>query len=120
MMSVKGVIKMSAVDQYMKDFDDPNDQQLIIKMDKIISEALPKASSRISYGLIGYFQPKQICFFGISKDHIGFYPTNKPIEHFQSEIKPYLHGKPTLWFKQDPNESPIGLVQEIAKWNLEN
>lgn len=111
---------MEALQEYLKNFNDPNDKLLINKMNEIITEVLPDAECRISYGLLGYYQPKQVCFFGINKNHVGFYPTYKPIEHFKNEIAPYLHGKTTLHFKKDVNEIPVELVQNIAKWNLNN
>jgi uncharacterized protein YdhG (YjbR/CyaY superfamily) len=111
---------MTALDNYIGTLNNNDDKALARKMDEIISEALPEAEKRISYELMGYFQPKQVCFFGIMKDHIGFYPTNKPIEEFRDQIQPYLHGKTTLYFKKDAKEIPVELVQNIAKWNLNN
>ncbi|WP_300559773.1 iron chaperone [Companilactobacillus sp.] len=111
---------MAALDDYLATLTNDNDKLLATKMNEIITEALPDAEIRISYGLLGYFQPKQVCFFGINKNHIGFYPTNKPIEQFQTEITPYLHGKTTLHFKKSVSDIPVDLVQNIAKWNLNN
>jgi len=111
---------MDAIQTYLQTLDSEKDKQLTLKMHEIISEVLPDAQVKISYGLVGYFQPKQVCFFGINKQHIGFYPTDKPIKHFQNEIAPFLSGKTTLRFKKDKNEIPVQLVQKIALWNLNN
>ncbi|ALB30053.1 iron chaperone [Companilactobacillus heilongjiangensis] len=108
------------MDEYLQTHDDPKDQALTRKMYQIISEVLPDAEVRLSYGLVGFYQPKQICFFGINKQHIGFYPTDKPIEHFKEEIAPYLSGKTTLKFPKDEAAIPAELIQKIAVWNLEN
>jgi len=108
------------MDEYLQTLNDPKDQALVKKMHQIISEVLPDAEVRLSYGLVGYFQPKQICFFGINKQTIGFYPTNKPIDHFKEEIAPYLSGKTTLKFPKDESAIPVELIQRIATWNLEN
>lgn len=108
------------MDEYLQTHDDPKDQALVKKMYQIISEVLPDAEVRLSYGLVGFYQPKQICFFGINKQHIGFYPTDKPIEHFKEEISPYLSGKTTLKFPKDESAIPVELIQKIAVWNLEN
>jgi len=111
---------MDALNQYLKTLSSEEDKKLAIQMNKIISEALPNATVKLSYGLIGHFQPKQICFFGINKQHIGFYPTSKPIEHFRSEITPYLSGKTTLHFPKCLSAIPIDLIKEISLWNLKN
>jgi len=111
---------MDAITTYLQTLDSGKDKQLALKMHEIISEILPDAQVKISYGLVGYFQPKQICFFGINKQHIGFYPTNKPIRHFQNEIAPFLSGKTTLRFPKDESAIPKKLVQDIALWNLKN
>ncbi|MFC6175293.1 iron chaperone [Companilactobacillus huachuanensis] len=108
------------MDEYLAKTTDPKDQVLVKRMNQIIAKVLPDAEVRLSYGLVGYFQPKQICFFGINKQTISFYPTNKPIEHFQKEIAPYLSGKTTLKFPKDVNAIPVQLIQKIAVWNLEN
>ncbi|GEO65206.1 iron chaperone [Companilactobacillus nantensis] len=106
------------MDEYLATLTDPKDKILAKRMHQIISAVLPDAEVRLSYGLVGYFQPKQVCFFGINKQHIGFYPTNKPIEHFEKEIAPYLSGKTTLKFPKNEGDIPEKLVQEIAVWNL--
>ncbi|WP_125771838.1 iron chaperone [Companilactobacillus furfuricola] len=111
---------MQALDEYLQTLDNENDILLAKKMANIISQALPDAEIRLSYGLVGYFQPKQICFLGIYKNHIGFYPTNKPIDHFINEITPYLHGKTTLQFNKSVDAIPEELIQKIANWNLNN
>jgi len=111
---------MDALTTYLQTLDSPEDKALATAMNQIISEVLPNAEVKISYGLIGYFQPKQICFFGINKQHIGFYPTNKPIKHFEKEIIPYLSGKTTLKFPKNEADIPKELIQKIALWNLEN
>ncbi|WP_125708869.1 iron chaperone [Companilactobacillus zhongbaensis] len=108
------------MDEYLQTLDNENDKLLAKKMANIISQVLPDAEVRLSYGLVGYYQPKQICFFGIYKNHIGFYPTDKPIDHFINEIKPYLHDKTTLQFTKAVDEIPVELVQKIALWNLNN
>ncbi|MQS53562.1 iron chaperone [Companilactobacillus mishanensis] len=111
---------MNALQTYIKRFDDDKDKQLAIKMNDIISEVLPDAEVRISYDLVGYFQPKQICFFGIQSKHIGFYPTNKPIAEFADEIQSYLSGKTTLRFPKNEDKIPVDLIQRIAVYNLNN
>ncbi|AKP67996.1 iron chaperone [Companilactobacillus ginsenosidimutans] len=111
---------MTALNDYISTLDNDDDKALAKRMNEIISEALPDAQTRISYGLLGYYQPKQVCFFGINKAHVGFYPTDKPIDHFREEIQPYLHGKTTLHFKKDVDDFPVELIQNIAKWNLNN
>lgn len=111
---------MDALNEYLARLTSTEDKELALQMHQIISEVLPNAEVRLSYGLVGYYQPKQVCFFGINKQHIGFYPTDKPIEQFRTEIDPYLSGKTTLRFKKDKNEIPKQLVQKIALWNLNN
>ena len=108
------------MDEYLKTLNNPKDQQLAQAMHQIISEALPEAQVKLSYGIVGYFQPKQICFFGINQKQIGFYPTNKPIKYFEKEIAPYLSGKTTLHFEKDIAAIPVELIQKIAIWNLKN
>lgn len=108
------------MDEYLATLTDPEDKFLAKKMHRVISKVLPDAEVRLSYGLVGYYQPKQVCFFGINKQHIGFYPTNKPIKHFEKEISPYLSGKTTLRFPKSEAAIPVDLIQRIAVWNLNN
>lgn len=111
---------MDGLQQYLNSLESTTDKDLARAMNQIITEVLPDAEIRLSYGLVGYYQPKQVCFFGINKQHIGFYPTDKPIAHFRQEIAPFLSGKTTLKFPKDINAIPKELIQQIALWNLNN
>lgn len=111
---------MDALNDYLKTLDNENDKKLALAMYQIIATALPDADVRLSYGLVGFFQPKQICFFGINKQHIGFYPTDKPIKYFEDQIVPYLSGKTTLKFPKSVDKIPAELIKNIAQWNLHN
>lgn len=111
---------MDNLNKYLATLKSDDDRALAKQMYQILVAVLPDAEVKLSYGLVGFYQPKQICFFGINKQHIGFYPTDKPIQHFKTEIAPYLSGKTTLKFQKSVDAIPEKLIQEIALWNLEH
>lgn len=109
---------MDNVAQYLAGLENDRDRELALSMHKIICTALPDAEVKLAYGLVGYYQPKALCYFGINKRHVGFYPTNQPMAHFAKEVAPYQTGKGTLQFKKDSAAFPVELIQNIARWQL--
>ena len=84
----------------------------------LVKSQLPQAEEVLSYGIIGYKIDKKRARVFVSgwKDHVAMYPVPHSAE-LQKELKPYIKGKGTLWFKLDeplPRELIIRSVQELA------
>lgn len=111
---------MTVIEQYNAGLTTDADRTLALVMHTILRAVLPDAEMKLAYGLVGDYQPKAVCYFGINKRHIGFYPTNQPMAHFAKAVAPCQTGKGTLQFKKDVTALPIELIQTIASWQLEH
>ena len=77
---------MTVIEQYNAGLTTDADRTLALAMHTILRAVLPDAEMKLAYGLVGYYQPKAVCYFGINKRHIGFYPTNQPLAHFAKAL----------------------------------
>lgn len=62
-------------------------------------------------------QNKVLVYFAAAKNHIGFYPTSKPIVVFKDELKKYKTSKGAIQFPMD-EKIPLGLVTKIVKYRV--
>ncbi|HKW69876.1 MAG TPA: DUF1801 domain-containing protein [Candidatus Dormibacteraeota bacterium] len=76
---------------------------------QVIRAAAPKATERISYGIVGYFYPTRLIFFGVHKDHIGLYPAGEA-----QGLDQYLAPKSTLRFPLD-QRLPVAKISSLVK-----
>lgn len=80
----KSNIKLKDIDEYHS--SQPADVQAILELlRKIIKQAAPQATETISYGMPAFRQNKVLVYYAVHKEHIGFYPTPRPIIHFKKE-----------------------------------
>ncbi len=93
-----------------------------IKLQQIretIHKAAPKAEEVISYQIPAFKQYRVLVYFAAFKDHIGFFPTSKPIEVFNKELKSFKTSKGTIQFPLDEN-MPLGLIAKITKFRVKD
>lgn len=80
---------------------------------------LPEAEEVLSYGIVGYKTDRKRARVFISgwKDHLGIYPMPKDAA-LQKELKPYLHGKSSIWLPLD-EPLPKDLIVRVVKSLIE-
>jgi len=114
---MKTVIKeIKTIDDYINQFPD----DLKSKLQAIrtaIKKAAPKSTEIISYGMPAIKQNKVLVYFAAGKNHIGFYPTPKPIVVFSKELKDYKTSKGAIQFPLD-KKIPLTLVSKITKYRV--
>ncbi|MEN9599316.1 MAG: hypothetical protein RL596_1635 [Bacteroidota bacterium] len=108
--------KYKTVASYIADFDGQA-RARIDELRKIIQSVIPDAEEVISYNMPSYKLAKVVCYFAGYKNHIGFYPTPKPIIAFAKELTKYKTSKGAIQF---PLDKPIPklLVKKIVKFRL--
>ncbi len=79
----------------------------------------PNAEEVISYQIPAFKQHSVLVYFAAFKDHIGFFPTSKPIEVFKKELKSFKTSKGTIQFPLDEN-MPLGLIAKITKFRVKD
>jgi len=68
-----------------------------------IKEAAPRAEERISYGIVGYFYPTRLVYFGGARNHVALYPA-----YDAKGLEKYRYGASTLRF---PLDEPLPLAK---------
>lgn len=90
-------------------------QPLLNRVRDTIREVLPKAQERISWRMPTFWHTHNIIHFAAYKNHIGLYPGDKAIEHFQDRLMAYKTSKGAVQFPYD-KPIPLELIGEIALW----
>ena len=84
-------------------------QPRLRELRKAIRAAAPKATERISYGIVGYDYGGHLIYFAAHRNHIGMYPAGDA-----KGMEKYLHEKSTLQFPySDP--LPIAKIQRLVR-----
>jgi uncharacterized protein YdhG (YjbR/CyaY superfamily) len=112
MLSAK--MKFWTIDEYIASF--PKDVQKILQeIRRTIHKAAPRATEVISYGVPAFKQNNILVYFAAFKNHIGFYPTSKPIAIFKKELSAYKTSRGTIRFPLD-KKIPLELIAKITKF----
>ncbi len=108
--------KFNNIDEYISGF--PEDVQNILQqIRKTISNAAPEAEEVISYNIPTFRQNEVLVYFAAFKNHIGFFPTSKPIEIFKKDLSKYKTSKGAIQFPLN-QKIPLGLISRITKFRL--
>lgn len=74
-----------------------------------IKEAAPGAQERISYGIVGYFYPTRLVYFGGAARHVALYPAGDA-----KGLEKYLYGASTLRFPLD-EALPLAKIKALVR-----
>src|SRR5579864_7590517 len=69
----------------------------------LIRQLAPKAEERMSYGIVGYFYPTRMIYFGGHAKHVALYPAGAA-----KGLEKYLYGASTLRF---PLDEPLPIAK---------
>ena len=109
---------METIDQYINQFPD-DIQEKLRELRTIIHQTIPEAIERISYKMPTFYWKKNLIYFAAYKNHIGIYPTSKPIEKFKEELKNYKCSKGAIQIPLN-QEIPKLLIQKIVNFRVES
>ena len=90
-------------------------QRRIEEIRQAVKSVVPEAKERISYNMPSFWFHGNLLYYGVFKNHIGFYPASKTVfEKFKDELKIYKQsGKGTVQFPYD-KPIPLALIKKIA------
>ncbi len=109
--------KPKDIDEYIKSF--PKEiQEIMQKLRNTIIKAAPKATEKISYAMPAFYQDGNLVYFAAYKNHIGFYPTSKPIAVFKNKLTKYKTSKGAIQFPID-KPLPLELITQIVKFRVQ-
>ncbi|MDD3172541.1 MAG: DUF1801 domain-containing protein [Herbinix sp.] len=106
----------NTIDEYIGEFN-PEVQEILKNIRKVIHEAAPEATEKISYQMPTFYLYGNLVHFAAFKNHIGFYPAPDGITAFQEELSKYKGGKGSVQF---PIGQPIPyeLISAIVKYRV--
>ena len=108
--------KPKSVDDYIGCFPEEIREKLE-KIRQTIKDAAPGAEEVISYRMPAFKLKKVLVYFAAFKDHIGFFPTARPIEVFKDKLTAYKTSKGTIRFPID-KPLPLTLIKKIVKFRV--
>ena len=111
-----GKIKFNTIDKYHQQFNGIVLQRLN-EIRSAIKSSSPGAEEVISYNMPAFRKNKVLVYYAAAKEHIGFYPTPKPIKIFEKELLDYKTSKGAIQFPLD-KKIPIALVKKIVKFRV--
>ena len=79
----------------------------------IIQEVIPSAEPCIKYNMPAFYDRGVVVYYASYKNHIGLYPTPRPIEVFKEQLRDYKTSKGAIQFPY--TTLPKDLIQEIIK-----
>jgi len=107
-----------SIDEYIRTFN-PEIQEILQNIRKIIQSAAPEAVEAISYQMPTFkLNGKNLVHFAGYKHHIGFYPTPHGMTAFDAELSKYKHAKGSVQFPLD-EPIPYDLIEKIVKFRVE-
>jgi len=106
----------SSVDEYIARFD-PEVQEKLQSLRRVIREVAPDARETISYQMPTFVLHGNLVHFAAQKKHIGFYPTPSAIEAFQAELAGYKSSKGAVQFPLD-QPLPLELIGRMVAFRV--
>ncbi|SFE69447.1 Uncharacterized conserved protein YdhG, YjbR/CyaY-like superfamily, DUF1801 family [Paenibacillus algorifonticola] len=104
------------IDEYIAGF--PQEiQELLQAIRKVIKEAAPEATEKISYQMPTFELHGNLVHFAAFKKHIGFYPAPRGIEAFKEELSVYKGAKGSVQFPLD-KPLPYELIGRIVAFRV--
>jgi uncharacterized protein YdhG (YjbR/CyaY superfamily) len=84
----------------------------------VIKEVCPEAEESISYMMPAFkYKKKPLCYFGVFKTHIGFFPTPGPIAFYEKELKSLKCSKGTVQIPFNI-DLPIDLIKKLVSYRM--
>lgn len=102
------------MDSYITSAPQPQ-QAMMQQIRALIHSIVPDAVETISYKIPAFkLDGRILVYFASWRDHVSIYPIPKTDPSLDSEIKPYVKGKGTLWFSlYEP--LPIDLIRKLVE-----
>jgi uncharacterized protein YdhG (YjbR/CyaY superfamily) len=112
------VAKPKTVDEYFSAL--PEDIRSILEeVRAAIKQAAPQAKEVISYSMPAFKLNGILVYYAPQKNHVGFYPTSKPIEFFKKELAAYKFSKGAIQFPID-RPMPVDLISKIVAFRVQD
>ncbi|GFZ29854.1 hypothetical protein CSC2_03800 [Clostridium zeae] len=107
---------IESIDEYISSCP-PEVQEVLETLRKVIKEAAPEATEKISYQMPTFYLYGNLVHFANFKNHIGFYPTPSGTETFKQELSKYKTSKGAIQFQKN-EPIPYELISRMVKYRV--
>ncbi len=105
----------ASIDEYIARFPE-NVRALLKDIRQIIHSAAPQATETIRYAMPTFqLNGKNLVYFAVFKNHIGFYPAPQSVEAFKARLSAFKGSKGGVQFPLD-QPIPADLVTDIVSF----
>jgi uncharacterized protein YdhG (YjbR/CyaY superfamily) len=104
----------TTVDEYIA-VCPPEALERLTALRRVISEAVPEATEKISYGMPTFVLNGNLIHYAAHAHHIGVYPMPSGVEEFREELSSYQTAKGSVQFPLD-RPMPYELIVRIVRF----
>ncbi|WP_147534264.1 iron chaperone [Bacillus marasmi] len=108
---------VDVINDYISQFP-PDVQEKLHEIRKVIKEAAPTATEKISYQMPTFYLYGNLVHFAAHSHHIGFYPAPSGIANFTDQLNGYKRSKGAVQFPFD-QPLPIKTISKIVQFRVE-
>ena len=108
--------KFETIDAYISRYDE-DIQAILQEFRRVIKEAAPDATEKISYQMPTFYLNGNLVHFAVQKNHIGFYPAPSGVVAFKDELTDYKTSKGAIQFPMT-KPIPYELVRKIVRFRV--
>lgn len=106
--------KFTTIDAYIA--STPSDiQEKLNAIRNLIKSEVPEAEERMSWRMPTFYLYGNLVHFFAHKNHIGFYPGESGVSHFQDELADYKTSKGAIQFPLS-KPLPLELIRKIVRF----
>lgn len=109
--------KPSSIEEYISWFP-PEIQEKLRIIRETLKKAVPEATEVISYHMPAIKTTEVLVYYAAMKNHLGYYPTNQPIEEFKKELEGFHTSKGAIQIPYSV-DLPLKLIADIAIFRKE-
>lgn len=109
--------KPNSIEEYFSWFS-PEIQEKLQIIRETLKKAVPEATEVISYHMPAIKTTEVLVYYAAMKNHMGYYPTNRPIIEFKKELEGYQTSKGAIQIPYS-QELPLELISDIAIFRKE-
>jgi uncharacterized protein YdhG (YjbR/CyaY superfamily) len=110
-------LKYKTVDEYIASFP-AEIREKLETMRGLVKKIVPQAVEEISYQMPTFeLDGKNLIHFAAFKNHIGVYPTPKPIVEFEKDLEKYKTAKGSIQLPLT-GELPLEIITKILKFRI--
>lgn len=109
--------KPESIEEYLMMQEDTK-REILNRIYQLLCQTLPDVERKIAWGMPTFYKNGNIIHFAAAKNHLGLYPGDEAVAHFDSKLQGYVTSKGSIHIPYDSVDE--SLIVEIAIWCYKN